>query len=202
MQNYIQYDPLIKYREKDLVDKPIVIYVNRIKEDMVASFHKAMSHAHTTGQPVIPIVVDSFGGCAYALMSLVNGIQNAEIPVATIVESKAMSSGAILFTCGTPGYRYMSPSAALMIHDVSSSANGKTGEVQADAAETKRINESVHRLMATNCGQEEDYFLNLIHEQGHSDFYLTAEMCKEHKIADHLRVPKMRTKVSVTHEFD
>jgi len=201
MQNYIEYDRLVKYREKDLIDKPIVIYVHRIKEDIVASFHKSISEAHTTGQPVIPIVIDSFGGCAYALQSLISGIKNSKLPVATIVEGKAMSSGAILFSCGTPGYRYMGPESTLMIHDVSSTANGKSGEVEADAMETKRINETIHKMMARSCGQPEGYFLDMIHERGHSDLYLTAKECLAHRITDHIHIPTLRTSVQVTHEF-
>ena len=39
-------------------------------------------------------------------MPALNG-QNCKVKVATVVESKAMSCGAVLFTCGAEGHRYL-----------------------------------------------------------------------------------------------
>ncbi|HBZ39919.1 MAG TPA: hypothetical protein DEO59_16125, partial [Balneola sp.] len=72
---------------------------------------------------------------------------------------KAMSCGAILFSFGTEGRRYMDSDATLMIHDVSSSGWGKIEEIKADVKEAERLNKKIFRMMAKNCGQEEDYFL-------------------------------------------
>ena len=63
-------------------------------------------------------------GEVYSLMAMISVIKHAEIPVATIVEGKAMSCGAILFSFGEEGKRFMCPHATLMIHDVSSMDRG------------------------------------------------------------------------------
>ena len=88
--------PLIK--EIELRKNPIVIRVNKFDEKASKEFDSQVALAHNTGQKVIPIVIDSYGGQVYSLMSMISAINHCEIPVATIVEGKAMSCGAILFS--------------------------------------------------------------------------------------------------------
>ena len=91
------------------------VQVNKFDEDSAADFANKMAMAHNTGQGVIPIVIDSYGGQVYSLMSMISNIKAAELPIATIIEGKAMSCGAILFSFGTQGYRFMDPDATVMI---------------------------------------------------------------------------------------
>ena len=86
-----------------------------------------------------------------------------------------MSCGAILFSFGAEGRRYMDPDATLMIHDVSSLKWGKVEEVKASAEETERLNKKVYQMMAKNCGHSKNYFLDIIHERGHADWYVEAK---------------------------
>ena len=90
--------PLIK--EIELRKSPVIIRVNKFDEDAAKKFSDEIALAHNTGQKIIPVVIDSYGGQVYSLMSMISAIKNSEIPVATIVEGKAMSCGAILFSFG------------------------------------------------------------------------------------------------------
>ena len=56
--------------------------------------------------------------------------------------------------------------------------------------------------MARNCGKADDYFLNLIHDKGHADWFLDAEEAKEHNLVQHLRVPNLKGTVSVNIELE
>jgi ATP-dependent Clp protease protease subunit len=191
--------PLI--RELELKHNPIIIRVNKFDEDSAKEFSMKMALAHNTGQKVIPIVIDSYGGQVYSLMSMISNIKSSEIPIATIIEGKAMSCGAILFSFGEDGMRYMDPNSTLMIHDVSSMAYGKNEEVQVSAAETKRLNSIVYQMMARNCGQPDDYFQKIVHDKAHADWFLDSKEAKKHKLANHLRVPKLEIKVDVSIEM-
>ena len=192
--------PLIK--EIELRKNPVIIRVNKFDEDSAKKFDQEVAQAHSTGQKVIPVVIDSYGGQVYSLMSMISAIKNAELPVATIVEGKAMSCGAILFSFGTEGYRFMDPHATVMIHDVSSMERGKVEEIKASAEETERLNQIVYKMMARNCGKEDDYFLKLVHKKGHADWFLDAEEAKKHGMANHLRVPKINISVDVNIDFE
>jgi len=199
MKHKIKISPLIK--ECELRKPPVIIRVNKFNEDAAKKFANEVASAHNTGQKVIPVVIDSYGGEVYSLMSMISAIKHAEIPVATVVEGKAMSCGSILFSFGEDGKRFMDPNATLMIHDVSSMERGKVEEIKASAEETERLNNIVYQMMARNCGKEDDYFLKIVHKKGHADWFLNALTAKRHKLANHLWVPTLDISVDVQIEL-
>tara|TARA_B100000212_G_scaffold110904_2_gene82497 strand:+ start:5311 stop:5913 length:603 start_codon:yes stop_codon:yes gene_type:complete len=195
MHYFTEISPLIK--EIELRQQPVIITVNEFTEESVIKFNERMCHAQNSGQQVIPIEIDSFGGQAYSLMAMISSIKASRVPVATIVHGKAMSCGAILASFGSEGLRFMDKDATMMIHDVSSFAFGKIEELKSDVREAERLNKKVYTMMARNCGKADDYFLNLIHDKGHSDWFLEAEEAKQHGLIDHIRIPEMKINVNV-----
>lgn len=192
--------PLLK--EIELRKSPIIVRVNKFDEESALKFDQEVAQAHNTGQKVIPVVIDSYGGQVYSLMAMISSIKHAELPIATIVEGKAMSCGAILFSFGNEGLRFMDPNATLMVHDVSSAEMGKVEEVKAGAAESERLNAVIYKMMARNCGKKDDYFLKIVDQKKHADWFLDAEEALKHGIANQLRVPKLSIDVSVSIEFE
>jgi len=196
----INVSPLLK--EYELRKSPVIIRVNKFDEEAAKKFSEQMALAHNTGQKVIPVVIDSYGGQVYSLMAMISAIKHAELPVATIVEGKAMSCGAILFSFGEQGRRFMDPDATLMIHDVSSMDMGKVEELKAGAAEADRLNSIVYKMMAQNCGKKDDYFLKIVDKKKHADWFLNANEAKRHGLSNHLRVPSIHVDISVDIELE
>src|SRR5580698_9660787 len=95
----IVIDPRIKVRVgRDLLNAETrVIHVADIDDAMVKPFTDAVSEAHASGQPILPIVINSGGGDLYALFAIADVLESSKIPIATIVTGKAMSAGAALF---------------------------------------------------------------------------------------------------------
>jgi len=192
--------PLIK--ECELRAPPIIIRVNKFDEDSAKEFVQHMSIAQCSGQNVIPVVIDSYGGQVYSLMTMIDSIKASRVPVATIVEGKAMSCGAVLLTCGAPGMRYASPHSTIMIHEVASGGAGKVEEIKADAKETDRLNEKIFKIMAENIGKDDDFFLDEIHHKKHADWYLEPEEAKEIDLINHVKIPEMMLTVDVKYKFE
>ncbi len=192
--------PLIK--EFELRKSPIIIRVNKFNEESAKKFVESMAAAHNTGQKIIPVVIDSYGGEVYSLMAMIAAINDAELPVATIIEGKAMSCGAILFSCGEEGLRFMDRNATLMIHDVSAMEWGKVEELKASAKEADRLNDKVYKMMARNCGKKDEYFLKIVDKKKHADWFLDADEAKKHNLANQLRLPTMNIDVEVTIEVE
>lgn len=192
--------PLLK--EVELRKNPILIRVNKFDEESAKKFSDEVAIAHNTGQKVIPIIIDSYGGQVYSLMSMISAIKHAEIPVATIIEGKAMSCGAVLFTFGDQGLRFMDPDATVMIHDVSSMDFGKVEELKAGALEASRLNDKIYTMMARNCGKKDDYFLKIADKKKHADWFLDAEEAKKHGLANQLRVPKLAITIDVSIDLE
>jgi len=187
--------PLVK--DIELRHTPIIIRVNKFDEDASKDFANQMAMAHNTGQKTIPVVIDSYGGQVYSLMGMIASIKGSELPVATIVEGKAMSCGVILFSCGTKGMRYITEDATLMIHDVSSGTWGKDSEIQASAAETKRLNNKIYEILAENCDKSSAWFHKKITKRGRADWFITSEKAIEMGLADKIGMPKLEVRVDV-----
>ena len=95
----------------------------------------------------------------------------------------------------------MDPHATVMIHDVSSGAWGKIEEIKADAKEAERLQKKVYHMMAANCGKSKNYFLKLIHDKGHADWYLEPDECLEHGLIDHVDMPQLNVDINVEITF-
>ncbi len=192
-------DPRIK--EVELRHSPVYIRVNKFDESSAKKFADEISKAHNTGQTVIPVVIDSYGGQVYSLMAMISAIKAAHVPIATIVSGKAMSCGAILFSFGQDGMRYVDSDATVMIHDVSSFEKGKVEEIKASAEETERLNTKVYEMMALNCGKHKDYFLDIVHERGHADWFLDSNEALKHNLANHIGTPRLEVEVGIAFNF-
>jgi len=197
-----QFQVASQIKEFELRNNPVIVTVNKFNEESAKEFRNRISLAHSTGQKIIPVVIDSYGGQVYSLMSMIATIKASSLPVATIVEGKAMSCGALLFSFGEEGMRFMDSDATVMIHDVSAGQFGKVEELKANAEESERLNKKVYRMMSENIGKSQDYFIKKIHEKGHADWYLDAKECKRINLANHLRIPKLNAKISVDINFD
>jgi len=195
-----EFSSLLK--DFELKRQPVVIRVNKFDEKTAQDFNTKVAAAHSTGQKVIPVIIDSYGGQVYSLMSMIGTIRASELPVATMVEGKAMSCGAVLLSCGEEGLRFADPDATVMIHDVSSGGRGKIEELKADVAEADRLDEKIFTLMARNCGKKDDYFKKKVFNKKHADWFMGAQEAKRHGLVDHLRLPKLLVKIAVDIDFE
>lgn len=200
MHKTMNVDKAIKCKLEELMDQPVVIRVKNFSGTSCQDFSDQMDKASNSGQPFVPIVIDSYGGEVYSLLEMVGKIETCALPCHTIVESKAMSCGAILFAMGDR--RYMSPHATLMIHEVSSRSFGKTEEIKADAKETDRLNKLIFRIMSKNCGKKPGFFLEMLHDKNNADLFLTAAQAKKVNICTDIGVPTMKVKVTVEYKLE
>ena len=180
---------------------PKVVTVNKFNEEAAAKFSTDMEKAVNTGQPIIPIVIDSFGGHVYSLLAMVDVIKNCPIPVATVAVGKAMSCGAVLLSCGDEDFRFISPNATVMIHDVSNYPGGKLEEIKADVKEAERMDTIIFKLMDSNCGQKSGYFKKLVHSHGHADWFLTPKDVVKHNLANSIKIPGFEVRVGMEVSF-
>jgi ATP-dependent Clp protease, protease subunit len=188
-------DPALKHVE--FRTAPIIIYVNKFDESSLKDFTEKMEEAHNSGQTTIPIVIDSFGGGVYALMGMISLIKSTNLAVATIVNGKAMSCGAILAAFGDEGLRFAAPHATFLLHDVSNMAWGKLEELKASVNEAERLNTMIFDMLAEQCGKESDYFAKLLDEKKHADWFFGADEAKKHNIINKLKLPDLVCDVSV-----
>ena len=67
------FSPLLK-EPKFIDDLPVIIRVRKFDDGAAKEFSELMSKAQNTGQPIIPVIIDSYGGQVYSLMSMISDI--------------------------------------------------------------------------------------------------------------------------------
>lgn len=180
-----------EYEELIMADPKIknAILVNEFSEHGVKCFKADFDDIRNSNIPIIPILIDSFGGEVYSLLAMLDIIASADRPVATIAIGKAMSCGAILLACGSPGLRFIGPHSTVMIHDVGSFSFGKIEDLKADVGEADRLNIKVFDLLNTNCKKKAGYFQKLVAEKKHANWYLSPAEALKHSIVDKIGIP-------------
>lgn len=210
MRYILDLDKRLRTHSEDLMKLwrlPVFIeFHGPFDEVSAAKFRKDLEVAEDTAirneQPIIPISIDSYGGAVYSLLGMIDAIQHCSLPVATIVESKAMSCGAFLFACGAPGHRYVGPNATVMIHTVSAFEFGKVDEIKAGANEADRLNEKLFAMMSKNCGHKEDFFLEQLKNRKMADWYLDADECMKYKLASKIHIPTIKAEIKYNFKFE
>lgn len=186
---------------QDFVAMPKVVYVNKFTEESLKQFKQDFNDAKFTKQEVIPIFIDSYGGAVDALTGMIDEIKNCDVPVATIATGKAMSCGAFLLAAGTKGYRYISPNARVLIHQISSWTIGKKEDIQADANEMERLSQLMWGFMNDWCQKPQGYFEQQMKDRLNADWYLNPTEAFKYGLVDYIGIPKLKTTIEVKSEL-
>ena len=64
MKHTVSVSPLVK--EVELRKSPVIVRVNKFDEESSKKFVSEVAQAHSTGQKVITIVIDSYEGHVYS----------------------------------------------------------------------------------------------------------------------------------------
>jgi len=165
------------------------ILVNEFTEFGVKSFKADFDILKNSNLPMIPIIIDSFGGEIYSLLAMLDIIVSADRPIATIGLGKAMSCGSILLACGSPGFRFIGPHSTVMIHDAGSVSFGKIEDLKADVGEADRLNTKIFGILNERCGKKQGYFQAIVAHKKHANWYLTPEEALRHGVVDKIGIP-------------
>ena len=165
------------------------ILVNEFSEFGVKNFKVDFDDLNSSALPIIPVIIDSYGGEIYSLLAMLDIMSTAVKPVATIGLGKAMSCGSILLACGSPGLRFVGPHCTVMVHDAATISFGKIEELKADVGEAERLNIKIFNLLNERCGKSKNYFQKIVADKKHVNWYLESEEALKHGLADHIGLP-------------
>ena len=203
MKCTLEIDPRIRTKKVDLVEPPVIIRVNHFDDKSAKEFAIDMSDAHNTGQEIIPIVIDSYGGPVHSFLAMAAEIEASTLPVATVCVGKAMSAGAMLLSCGTEGYRFATTDSCIMIHELSAWTGGKQEDIRTDAAEFERLNKLIFRKLAENTGHDDpEFFLNIIYGNRNVDWFMSAKEAKKYNIINKIGLPSIKYEVTLKEIFE
>jgi len=177
--------PYINIRSFD--EEAVCEYLNKIDE-IALNFGPE--------QPIL-IEINSLGGSAYNMIQLYEHIRLLQNPIITYTSSMAMSAGAILLsTLGSPGNRFASPNASIMIHEIQDSTGGDKKDILDYVADMTVFNDRLMTILAKSMGLNDNTdVVKLIKDNAKGNaLYLTPEKALEFGIIDHVGYVKMQPK--------
>jgi len=132
------------------------------------------------------LYINSPGGSVVDGEVLLNVMDACSAPIYTICTGMAASMGAVIFSNGTKGHRYMMPMSDIMMHQVSSGTEGNIQDQRIELQYTEALNERLMRKLAKNCGKTYQQIL----KDTTRDCWLSPEEAVEYGIADAIFDPK------------
>jgi len=187
---------------------PEIIYIlGEINEESAAIARREIeiseNNALVSGQKIIPICIDSYGGDIYALLSIIDAIDACSIPIATVVEGKAASSAAVLASCGVEGFRYAGPNATITIHPAwMEGAGGNADDMETDVAELRRLNVLILERLSRNIGKEKNFVKKKLDKIKNGNWHLTPIQAKKINLVNKVKIPLLRTTAKPIIKFE
>ncbi len=168
-----------------------------IDADMAGYVLEMVSNAKSTGQKILPVIINSNGGDVYALQTMRECLRSCGLEIVTVVTGFAASAAVGLFACGDR--RYIAPSARLMVHHASMTnySSMSVRELEIEGHELKLLSAMMFASMGRHCAGDDNYYSKLVKDNGDHDLYLSGQQALKHKLATHVGTPTFATQLKV-----
>ena len=129
----------------------------------------------------ITVLLDSGGGDAYSMFSILDYIESLPFPVNIVARGRAMSAGAMLLA-STTGHRMASKRCTIMVHEGFTMQSGKASDIRAASKHVARIEELCNDMLANKTNKDSKWW----QENTKTDYYMSAEEALELGIIDEI----------------
>lgn len=144
-----------------LIKDRIVLIFNEINDDLACTVIAQLLYLQAVNENEdITIYINSYGGSVSAGFAIYDTIKTLKCDVKTICVGMAASMGAFLLSSGTKGKRFALENSQIMIHQVSSGAEGQASDIEIEAKQILRVKERLNSLLALNTGRSVDEITN------------------------------------------
>jgi len=130
----------------------------------------------------IYLYINSPGGSVTAGMAIYDTMQLIPNDVVTVATGLAASMGQFLLSSGTPGKRYATPHARILMHQPSGGIGGTESDIRIQAQLIMHMKQVMSELTAEQTGQT----LEKILEDNARDKWFTAEEGLDYGFFDHI----------------
>ena len=131
----------------------------------------------------IYLYINSPGGSITAGMAIYDTMQFVPNDIVTVGIGLAASMGQFLLSSGTPGKRYITPNARVLLHQPSGGFGGTAADIQTQAKVILDMKQRMAELTAEQTGKSIEQIL----KDNDRDNWFTAQEALEYGFVDHLR---------------
>ncbi|WP_122820501.1 ATP-dependent Clp protease proteolytic subunit [Varibaculum vaginae] len=128
------------------------------------------------------LYINSPGGSVTAGMAIYDTMQYIEPEVVTVALGMAASMGQLLLTAGTPGKRYATPHARILMHQPSGGVGGTASDIRINANLILQMKQELAEINAQRTGKT----VEEIREDSERDHWFTAQEALEYGFIDHV----------------
>ncbi len=165
-----------------LINQGIVIVQGTITSELAMSVNAQLLYLDSQGTGPIEMYIDSPGGSISAGLSIIDMMGRIKREVRTICCGQAASMGAVIFSSGAPGERFMLAHSECMIHQPRTTGleGGNESDIRIVADYITRKKEELIDILAQNCNQARE----TVRKEIECDNYMTAEESVAFGLAD------------------
>ena len=128
------------------------------------------------------LYINSPGGSVTAGMAIYDTMQYIQPEVVTVALGMAASMGQLLLTAGTPGKRYATPHARILMHQPSGGVGGTASDIRINANLILHMKQELAEINAQRTGKS----VEQIREDSERDHWFTAQEALEYGFIDHV----------------
>jgi ATP-dependent Clp protease protease subunit len=170
-----------------MVDRIIHLY-GTVNDNMMAITQAQLLFLDNIDSSDIRLHISSPGGIVLSGLGIVDVMNYISSDVVTVNMGLAASMGSILLSSGTKGKRSSLKHSRVMIHQVSSSAEGVISDMVITFKETEKYNEILFDILAKNTGKTKEQIL----VDANRDFWLSSEEAVEYGVIDEIITTKSK----------
>lgn len=175
MTPYILEEREMRVTQMDIFSRLMrdrILWVAGVVNDNMSTVVQAqLMYLDSVEKRDITMHIDSPGGSVKSGLSMVDVMRYIKSDVATINTGMAASMGSILLSSGTKGKRSSLNFSKVMIHQVSSGAQGHVEDNRISQMESEKYNYILFKMLAENSGKSFDQVL----ESARRDHWLNSQ---------------------------
>jgi ATP-dependent Clp protease protease subunit len=134
----------------------IVYFTGVVNEDTCNTAIAQLLYLASVDERDISMYINSPGGSVVDGLGLVDTMDYINCDISTLCVGLAASMGSVLLSNGTKGKRFVLPHSRVMIHQVSSGAQGVLKDLEIELEQTRRCKQDIYRILSDNTGKPFD----------------------------------------------
>lgn len=139
-----------------------------------------MYKSHNFHKEYIYLHINSYGGCVFSCLSIIDTINNLKVPVVSIVEGAAASAATMIsIVCDQ---RLIHQNAYMLIHQLSSSYWGKMDQIEEEITNLKELMEKIKQIYNKHSNINNQQIDDILKH----DYWWNAKTCIQHGLVDQI----------------
>lgn len=134
----------------------IVYFTGVVNEDTCNTAIAQLLYLASVDERDISMYINSPGGSVVDGLGLVDTMDYISCDISTLCVGLAASMGSVLLSNGAKGKRFVLPHSRVMIHQVSSGAQGVLKDLEIELEQTRRCKQDIYRILSDNTGKPFD----------------------------------------------